>query len=102
MRYKNEAINSNLFHSFWYIFFFLLVQICSVRSAGSQCLLLSDMYAHAPHAAEAYTVEMRGEDALYWHDTFHGSFWHGKIWTCFGEDLFVLHVIKYYAVNISQ
>lgn len=55
IRYKNEDIDSNLFD----LFFFSFVQVCPVRSAGSQCLLPSDAYAHATCAAEANRVDMR-------------------------------------------
>lgn len=70
----------------------------------SQGLSPSDMYALAPPAAEAHTVEMRmGRDTVLACYFSRESFKMGMFGTdFFHRDLLLLHVIKYYVVNISE
>lgn len=47
-------------------------------------------------------LKLGWQDVFFWRAAFHRSFWHGKFWGCFfHQDLLVLHVIKYYAVNMT-
>lgn len=84
--------------------FFLFAQVCCVRLAGSQCLLAGITYAHGLQAAAAaYPDEIRVAGCVFLACCFSQSFWHGEFWDCFfHQDLLVLHVIKYYAVNMTD
>lgn len=87
--------------------FFLLAQVCCVRSAGYSAYY---QVLHMPmcHMQQQQLTQLKlgWQDMFFWHDAFHRAFWHGEFWGWwfffFHQDLLVLHVIKYCAVNMTD